>query len=468
MLSTFYTFCIPRVPFFEVPKIREQKLLKIISTSFLYMNKNMRKKPIGLWSATAIGIGGMVGAGIFSILGTACQIGGNAVYISFIIAGILALFSAYSYSKLGVRYPSAGGPVEFLLKGLGDNTISGGFNILLWFGYVIAISLYARAFAEYAVTFFPGYPPILLNIFSTAIVLLFTFINFKGAKTMGESEFFIVLVKVGILIFFSIIGIFFINPQNLSVAKWPSFGNIFFATAVVFLAYEGFGLITNAAEDMDDPKKTLPRALYLSVLIVIALYVGVSLVVVGNLPIESIVKARDYALAEAAKPFLGVLGFKIIALAALFSTASAINATLYGGANISYILAKYGELPGIINRKEWRRGVEGLFLTSGFVIVISNLFDLSRIAMLGSASFLLIYTAVNVSHLKLRKETGAKLAPILLAIFGNLLVFTVLLYYLYLNYLPTLEFLILFIISSFLTEFTYRKLTQRQIETRNP
>ena len=109
---------------------------------------------------------------------------------------------------------------------------------------------------------------------------------------------------------------------------------------IVFVAYEGFGLVTNAAEDMENPKKTLPSALYLSGLITIIIYAAISLTVLGNLPLSEIVKAKEYALAAATKPFLGMIGFKIAALAALFSTASAINATLYGGANVSYMMAK--------------------------------------------------------------------------------------------------------------------------------
>jgi amino acid transporter len=169
----------------------------------------MPKKGIGLWSAISIGVGGMVGAGIFSILGTACQIGGNAVYVSFILAGLVALFSTYSYAKLGVRYPSAGGPVEFLVQGFGSEITSGGLNILLWLGYVLALSLYARAFAAYAMTFFPTSPSILLNIWATSIILIFVGVNFIGAKAVGSSELLIVSIKVGILVLFAIIWFLF-------------------------------------------------------------------------------------------------------------------------------------------------------------------------------------------------------------------------------------------------------------------
>ncbi len=195
----------------------------------------MAKKDIGLWSAISIGVGGMVGAGIFSILGTACQIAGNAVYISFIIAGLVALFSTYSYVKLGVKYPSAGGPVEFLVQSFGSGIISGGFNILLWFGYIFALSLYARAFAAYAMTFFPTSPSIMLNVFATSIILIFVGVNFIGAKAVGESELFIVSVKVSILVLFAIIGFFFIKPELLSFSNFPSVNNIFLLLQLYFL-----------------------------------------------------------------------------------------------------------------------------------------------------------------------------------------------------------------------------------------
>lgn len=421
------------------------------------------KKKIGLWSAISIGVGGMVGAGIFSILGIACQIAGNAVYISFVIAGIVALLSTYSYAKLGARFPSAGGPVEFIVRGFGDGVLSGGFNIFMWIGYIFALSLYARAFAAYAMTFSPNLPHFWINIFATGIILLFTVINFIGAKAVGSSELFIVIIKVGILIIFSIIGFFSIKPELLSSAHYQPTNEIFFAAAVIFLAYEGFGLITNAAEDMENPQKTLPKALYLSVFIVIAIYISVSLVVVGNLPIAEVIRAKDYALAEAAKPFLGLIGFKIIAIAALFSTASAINATLYGGANVSYMIAKEGELPDIFERKMWGRNIEGLFITAGLVILFTNLFDLGGIAMLGSASFLLIYTAVNVGHLRLYKETGANPFIIWLSIIACLFSFVMLTYYL-LNKSPvTLIFLIVVFILSFLSEWLYRKYKKNRV-----
>lgn len=330
-------------------------------------------KSLGLYAATSIGIGGMIGAGIFSIFGTAVKISGNAVYIPFIIAGVVALLNGYSYAKLGVRYQSAGGPVEFLLKGFGDGILSGGLNLLLWISYIFALALYSKGFSSYAVTFLPPDSALVWEkIFATAIILVFTAINFIGAKAVGKSELFIVSIKFGILVLFAAAGIAYMDIGNLSIFLWPDSKSILFGAGVVFLAYQGFGLITNAAEDITDPETTLPRAIYLSIALVIIIYVSVSLAVIGNLSTFEIEKSKDYALAAAAKPFLGVIGFKIMALAALISTSSAINASLYGGANISYLLAKEGRLPIFFERKIWKRGTEGLFITSGLVILLAN------------------------------------------------------------------------------------------------
>ena len=298
-------------------------------------------KSMGLYAATSIGIGAMIGAGIFSIFGTAVKIAGNAVYISFIIAGIVALLNAYSCAKLAVRYHSAGGLVEFLLKGFGDGVLSGGLNLLLWVSYVFVLALYSKGFSSYAITFLPpDSAQIWEKVFATLIILIFTIINFIGAKAVGKSELFIVSIKVGILLLFAAAGIVCMNTGNLSTSIWPTSTNILFGEGIVFLAYQGCELITNAAEDVSNPEITLPKALYLSVVLVIFIYVLVSLMVIGNLSISEIESSKDYALAAAAKPFLGIIGFKIMALAALISTSSAINAALYGGANINYLLKR--------------------------------------------------------------------------------------------------------------------------------
>ncbi len=421
-----------------------------------------------LWAATSMGIGGMVGAGIFSILGVATAIAGNALYLSFGIAGLVALLNTYSYAKLGVKYPSAGGPVEFLIRGFGNTVLSGGINIMLWIGYVFALALYAQAFGSYAVTFFPkGSSAMWTNILGTLIVLVFLLVEFVGTKAVAAFESFNESLKIIILISFAVIGYFTVKPELLSFHSFPETSNILYGAALIFIAFEGFGLITNTAEDMENPQKTLPRALYLSVLIVILIYVSVSMNVVGHLSVAEIISAKDYALAQAAVPFLGRAGFVIIVLTALLSTASAINATLYGGTNVSYMIAKEGELPRQFERKVFGRAKEGLFITVALVIFFLNILPLDRIALLGSAVFLIIYGSVNVAHLRLLNETKAKAGMIWLAIAADLLSLIVLLMYAYRTSRMVLLVLVLVIIFSFILERGYRSLANRDLKIRN-
>jgi amino acid transporter len=422
---------------------------------------------IGLVAAVSIGIGGMVGAGIFSILGVVAHAAGNAMWLAFAIGGVVALLSTYSYAKLGATFPSAGGATHFLVKSFGDGVLAGGLNLFMWAGYIISLALYATAFGGYAATFVTTAPSaLLLKSLAVASVVLLTLVNAFGATLMGRWETVIVAVKVAILVLFAAVGLCFIRPGYLSPELWPETKSVLFGAGVLFIGYEGFGLITNAAADMRDPRKMLPRALYTSVILVIALYLAVSLTVTGNLSDYEIEQSKDYALAEAAKPFLGQFGFRLIAIAALFSTASAINATLFGSANVCYMIARDGELPVGLSRTEWKDATGGLLLTAALVVVVMLIFDLSGIAMMGSAAFLLIYAAVNAGHLRVRAQTGANAIIIWLSLLTCLAMFAILCVYTYQEQPRAIAALILIAAASFAAEWAYRRWTGRRITER--
>jgi amino acid transporter len=410
---------------------------------------------ISLPAAISIGIGGMIGAGIFSILGVVAAVSGAAMWLSFLIGGIVALFSTYSYAKLGAKFPSAGGAVQFLVEGWGPGAISGSINIFMWIGYIISIALYAQGFAAYFATFFTFSTPLFLKTSASAIVILFAALNILGAELVGKAEVFIVAIKVSILVLFAFIGFFYIDIANLSTTHWNKLQDVFFGAGVLFIGYEGFGLVTNAAANMNDPAKSLPKALYLSVLIVIIIYIAISLTVIGNLPLAQINAAGDDALAATAKPFLGNFGYKLIAIAALFSTASAINATLFGAANVSYMMARDGELPTAFERKEWKNASGGLIITTFLVLMFIQFFNLSSIAMMGSGAFLLIYAAVNAGHLKILDKTGAKKSLVLFSLILCLMMFFMLEVYTYQNSPFAFYTMICLLIFSYVLEKLY-------------
>ncbi len=411
-------------------------------------------------AAVSIGIGGMVGAGIFSILGVVAQAAGNAMWLAFAIGGVVALLSTYSYAKLGATFPSAGGAVHFLVEGFGDGVFAGGLNLFMWAGYIISLALYATAFGSYAATFITEAPSaVLLKSLAIGSVLLVTVVNAFGAKVMGRGETIIVAVKLAILVVFAATGLWFVKPENLSPELWPGSQSILFGAGVLFIGYEGFGLIANAAGDMRNPQVTLPRALYTAVILVIILYLAVALTVTGNLTNAEIERARDYALAEAAKPFLGEVGFRLIAVAALFSTASAINATLFGSANVCYMIARDGELPARLSRLEWKQATGGLLLTAALVVVVMLCFDLSGIAMMGSAAFLLVYAAVNGGHLLVLKQTRANAIIVTLSLITCLAMFAILSVYTYQQQPAAIAALVLIASASFAGEWAYRSWT---------
>ena len=366
------------------------------------------KKTLGYWEVTAIGIGGMVGGGIFAVLGLSVELSGGGAPVAFLIAGIVALVTSYSYAKLSVAFPSQGGTVAFLDRAFGPGLLTGAANILLWISYMVMLSVYAYAFGSYGASFFPpATQPLWKHILITGVVVGITGLNLLNTRLIGKAEDWIVLLKLVILAFFIGVGIWGIDSARLTPSTWSPPLHLIAGGMIIFLAYEGFELIANTAQDVRNAPKTLPRAFYSSVGFVIVIYVLVAIVTVGTLPIDAIVGAKDYALAEAAKPSLGQLGFILIAIAAMLSTASAINATVYGAARLSYVIAKDGELPQILEKKTWGKPVDGLLITSGVTLLIANLTNISSMSTMGSAGFLLIFAAVNAANVMLAKETGS-------------------------------------------------------------
>jgi len=424
------------------------------------------EKPIGLWSAVSMGIGAMVGAGIFALLGEASAISGSAVYVSFIVGGVIALFSGYSLGKLGARYPAAGGIVEYLTQSYGTGFFTGTMSIMLYLAAVVSLSLIAKAFGNYAATFLPaGASPLWNCFFSSGIVVLFVIINLEGAKDVAVWERIIVAIKFSVLSGLSIAGILYMQPALLSPDNYPPADDIFYSLAITFFAYEGFRVITNTAEDMHDPSRTLPRAIMLSIILVMILYVAVALAVFGNLPAERVIKAKDFALAEAALPIFGQAGFVVVTIAALISTASSINANLYAVTNVTYQLAKDGELPSVFG-EPIAHSREGLVISGVLVIALSILFDLSDIAAIGSISILFVHAITHVGHLRISSETGASRVLILLAAISSLAAMLLAIVYVSKESNQVITILIGFVVIASTTEILLQLMAGRKVKSR--
>lgn len=419
------------------------------------------QRTVGLIGAISIGVGGMVGGGIFAVLGEAVSLAHGATVLAFIFAGVVAALTSYSYAKLSVTYQNRGGTVVFIDTAFGHNLLSGSINFMLWLSYLVTISLYAVAFSSYAQTFFSGSSASWVNHFfiSLAIILPLA-INLFSASFVSKSETVIVLIKVTLLIIIIVSGAFFVDTGRLSPERWGSSLSIVVAGMIIFVAYEGFELIANSAEEIKDPAVNLPRAFYGSVLLVILLYALIALIAVGTVPEDQLLTAKDYALAVAAKPALGQLGFTLVAVAALLATFSAINATIYGNARLGYIIAKKGELPAILHQE--KRGIPetGVIVTAILSLLMANSIDLTEIAIIGSASFLLIFFLVNLSGLKLRKTIDGDRKILFTACLASGAALTTLLYHTYSSNPRAIGVFLTLICISILFELIYGRLVR--------
>ncbi|AGK61603.1 amino acid:proton symporter, ABT family [Archaeoglobus sulfaticallidus PM70-1] len=423
----------------------------------------MRKK-IGFWEAFSIGVGGMIGGGIFAVLGLSIQLSKSAAPVAFLLAGLIALATAYSYARLSVRFPSEGGTIEFIVRAYGTGLFSGTLNVLLLASYIVMLSLYAYAFGSYGANMLGFINPILAkHLLITLVIVLFTVVNALGAVISGKTEDLLVVLKLAILLIVAGAGMAFVDTARLSPSNWADPVSIVAGGMIIFLAYEGFELIANTGSDVEDPS-ILPKAFYAAVLLVVVVYVMVAVVTVGNLPYDMIIKARDYALAAAAKPSLGEAGFWLITLAALASTSSAINATLYGTVRASYMVAKYGQLPEAVEKPLWKQAYEGLLIISLLSLIFANTASLEFISTAGSGGFLLIFLFVNIAALKLRD--CVKLNPVIPAV-GTVLTLAalvVLIYRMAETDVRNLTVFVCLIAASFLIEASYRAITSRKIE----
>ena len=370
------------------------------------------QKHLSIQQAAFIGVGGMVGAGIFALLGAAGTVAGAAVWLSFLLAGAIAFLQGYSFAKLGARYPSAGGLLEYVAKGFGDGHFTG---ITAWLTYsanAIVTAMVAVSFGSYASAAFAGENAVWAKVFAALIIVVMTGVNIVGSGLVARAQTVVVYVVLGILVIFAVVTLVNMNPSLLAPSGYPPLRDIVSSVALTFFAFLGFGIITFTAKDLAEPRRQLPRAMFLALGIATIIYVAIALGVFGTLTVAKVISSGGTALAVAAEPTLGRAGYWLMSVTALFATAGATNAGLYPAAGLSERLAETGQFPGLMARKVGGRASAGLLIQAVACLILAVVFKLDAIASIGSAVALVIFTLITAAHFRVRGETGAS-APIL-------------------------------------------------------
>jgi amino acid transporter len=372
--------------------------------------------------AAFIGVGAMVGAGIFSLLGAAGEVAGAAVWLSFLIAGAIALLQGYSFAKFGARYPSAAGLLEYVVRGLGNGHITGIIAWLILAANAIVTGMVAVSFGSYASAALADGSTAWIKVFAVLLVLAMTLLNVVGSQAVARTQTVIVYVVLTILTLFAVTTLANLDLDLLAFSGYPQLRDIVSSVALTFFAFLGFGVVTFTAKDLADPSRQLPRAIYLALGIATTVYVAVALGVFGTLTVDEVISSGGTALAVAAEPTLGRAGYWLMSVTALFSTAGATNAGLYPAAGLCEEMASRGQFPPVLGRRFGGRAPVGLLVTAVVAIVLAAGFDLSSIASIGSAIALLVFTLVTAAHFRVRAETGASTLVLGVAITSTVVV----------------------------------------------
>src|SRR6186713_676713 len=375
-----------------------------------------RPRDMSVRGAAFLGIGAMVGAGIFALLGEAGAVAGSAVWLSFLLAGIVSMLLGYNVVKLGVRYPSSGGLIAYLLEGFGNGRLLG---IASWLGYfaaiVIVCAMVAVSFGSYATSLFVGTDAWAGwdNVFTTLIVLLMAGVNVVGTRWVDRAQSLIVVVLLIVFAVFIVATFVEIDFDLLAFSGYPPVSDIVASVALTFFAFLGFSVITFAAGDMRNPASDLPKAMNRALGVTTLVYVLVAISVFGTLTVAEVVAYGPTAIAEAGRPALGDAGFTMIAIAAMVGMAGSVVATLYASAGLTRMLSGVGQFPPFFGPASRLGAKSGVLISAAVVLVVANTVDLSAIASVGSACSLAIFVLIGAAGYRLRSTTGANSAIIL-------------------------------------------------------
>lgn len=364
------------------------------------------KDKLGFNGAWSMAVGGMIGGGIFSTLGIVVSIAGPWAWFSFLAAGLIALAAGYSYVKLAVYYGEAGGAFTFLRE-INAEGFAGSLSWILIVGYVLTNAVYAFTFGQYLghiANLGPWFP----RIAALTIMALFIALNLRGVGEAGGVEIFLVWFKLVVLLGLASWGLAQWQPVMLSQGVPDAgIGAAMFGAASVFMAYEGFQLLTYDYDDIDHPQKTLPRAVLIAIVMVIIVYILVALGTMMLIGADQVVRHQEVALAIAGQQALGTVGLVVVTIAAAFSTGSAINSTLFATARLSSTVAEDGQLPAVLSHRN-RIGIpdRAVIALGAVAALLAALGTLETLVEAASLAFL--FTFAVVCELAFHQRVGSR------------------------------------------------------------
>jgi amino acid transporter len=351
---------------------------------------------LGLREACAMAIGGMIGGGIFSVLGVTVDLAGHLAFAAFLLGGAIAMLTARAYARLAAHSGRSGGPFTYLREE-GHDVAAAWVAWLLIAGYVFALAVYAFTFGHYLAHAL-GAPGAVAHLFSLGVMAGFVAINLRGVTASGLTEDVVVAVKLLVLGGVSLVGIGAFSAHRLSPLDDRGLLGVLLGASLIFVAYEGFELLPYDYDDIENPRRTLPRALYISVALVTVVYVAVTVASQMLVPDSLLTAQKEVAFAIVGQQALGTFGLWAATVAAVFSTGSAINATLFSTARLIRDVSAASELPATLGRE--RRGLPAAAIVS--IAVLGGAFSLLPgvvgVVAFGSLTFLLVFALVNLLH----------------------------------------------------------------------
>ena len=393
-----------------------------------------RNKVLGVPELIAIALGGMVGGGIFTILGISVSMVGAFTPLAIMAGGVIASLAAYSYIKLGVYYKDEGAAYSFYKRTFPASSFAA--PLIGWwiiFGYISTLALYAYTFASYAISSFAfADNEWVRKLVAGGVILVFTLINIWSVKGMGKLEDIMVYTKLVILVVISFV---LINNSHTSLPVLLQNENsinvlsILIVASITFVAYEGFELVINAVNEMDKPEKNIPKAIYAALFLAVLIYVVISLGAILTIPFAEIIKNKEYALASGTGNVLGNWGTDLVIIGALLATSSAISGTVFGAPRQMAAIAEDGYFPGVLGKRVNHIPVFAIICISSLAFLLVLAGSLQIILEFGSVTFLLVSLLMAYANFKIRKLTRSSPQITAIAFVGLLSGTLLILYY---------------------------------------